>query len=87
MEEMPRSMTALRSISSTELRAVFVVDGVEQAVQMSAAAAAKRRNKCFIPGLSGMPAGIPVFCWVMDKLQDLYVQKEPGGHARPSADS
>ena len=54
-------MTELRSISSTELRAVFVVDGVEQAVQMRAAAAANRRNKCFIPGLSGMPGGIPVF--------------------------
>ena len=60
MEEMPRSTTALSSISSTELRAVLVMVGVEHAVQMSAAAAAKRRNKCFILGLSGMLSGIPV---------------------------
>ena len=60
MEEIPRSMTELRSISSTELRAVLVTPGEVQAVQMSAAAAAKRRNKCFIPDLSGMPVGIPV---------------------------
>ena len=73
-------MTALRSISSTELRAVLVVDGVEQAVQMSAAAAAKRRNKCFIPGLSGMSADIPVG-WVYGKVLDLCREKIMSGHA------